>query len=40
MGKIVANGINTHYQRMDAKGVDPLSAPTVVFIHGLGTDSS
>ena len=39
MGKIVANGINTHYQRMDAKGVDPLSAPTVVFIHGLGTDS-
>ncbi|QUQ70370.1 alpha/beta fold hydrolase [Kutzneria sp. CA-103260] len=39
MGKILANGVNTHYQRMDAKGVDPESAPTVVFIHGLGTDS-
>jgi 3-oxoadipate enol-lactonase len=39
VGKILANGNNTHYQRMDAKGVDPAAAPTVVFIHGLGTDS-
>ena len=39
MGKVLANGINTHYQLMPAKGVDPESAPTVVFIHGLGTDS-
>ncbi|MEV6604943.1 alpha/beta hydrolase [Kutzneria sp. NPDC051319] len=39
MGKILANGIDTHYQRMPAKGVDPETAPTVVFIHGLGTDS-
>lgn len=39
MGKILANGIDTHYQRMPAKGVDPATAPTVVFIHGLGTDS-
>ncbi|GAA3430765.1 alpha/beta fold hydrolase [Kutzneria kofuensis] len=39
MGKILANGIDTHYQRMAAKGVDPSTAPTVVFIHGLGTDS-
>ncbi|EWM15331.1 hydrolase [Kutzneria sp. 744] len=35
----MANGIDTHYQRMPAKGVDPATAPTVVFIHGLGTDS-
>jgi pimeloyl-ACP methyl ester carboxylesterase len=39
VGKILANGINVHYQLMPAKGVDPASAPTVVFIHGLGTDS-
>ena len=39
MGKILANGINVHYQLRPAKGVDPASAPTVVFIHGLGTDS-
>jgi pimeloyl-ACP methyl ester carboxylesterase len=39
MGKVVANGVSTHYQRMVAKGTDPASAPTVVFIHGLGTDS-
>jgi pimeloyl-ACP methyl ester carboxylesterase len=39
VGKILANGNTTHYQRMDAKGVDPAAAPTVVFIHGLGTDS-
>jgi 3-oxoadipate enol-lactonase len=37
--KIVTNGILTHFQRMEAK--DPTSdpPPTVVFIHGLGTDS-
>jgi pimeloyl-ACP methyl ester carboxylesterase len=39
VGRILANGIDTHYQRMDAKGVDPAAAPTVVFVHGLGTDS-
>lgn len=39
MGKIVTNGIQTHYQRMPARCADPRSAPTVVFIHGLGTDS-
>src|SRR5438445_3755679 len=34
----VANGIRVHYQRMSARetGAPP---PTVVFIHGLGTDS-
>ncbi|AHI01814.1 alpha/beta fold hydrolase [Kutzneria albida] len=39
MGKIVANGIRTHFQRMPARCADARSAPTVVFIHGLGTDS-
>ncbi|WP_246843402.1 alpha/beta fold hydrolase [Allokutzneria sp. NRRL B-24872] len=36
---IEANGIRLHVQRMAAKNVHPDGTPTVVFIHGLGTDS-
>lgn len=36
---IVANGIKIHYQRMPAKDRGAGPSPTVVFIHGLGTDS-
>lgn len=36
---IVANDIEIHYQRMSAKDHGAGPPPTVVFIHGLGTDS-
>ncbi|MBV8933386.1 MAG: alpha/beta hydrolase [Kutzneria sp.] len=39
MGTLITNGIRTHYQYMPARCADPRAAPTVVFIHGLGTDS-
>ncbi len=39
MPKIATNGILTHFQRMPAKNPVTDPPPTVVFIHGLGTDS-
>jgi pimeloyl-ACP methyl ester carboxylesterase len=40
MAFVVANGIRMHVQRIPAKKVEPgAKRPTVVFIHGVGTDS-
>ena len=33
MGKILANGIDTHFQRMPAKGVDPATGRTVCYLR-------
>jgi 3-oxoadipate enol-lactonase len=40
MSFVVANGIRMHVQRIPAKNVAPgAKRPTVVFVHGVGTDS-
>ncbi|MBP2472844.1 pimeloyl-ACP methyl ester carboxylesterase [Crossiella equi] len=39
MAVVEANGIRLHVQRMAAKNTTAATPPTVVFIHGIGTDS-
>ena len=39
MPHLLANGIRTHYKTTAAEVDRPQDAPTVVFIHGIGTDS-
>ncbi|MCO1578807.1 alpha/beta hydrolase [Crossiella sp. SN42] len=39
MAVVQANGIRMHVQRMAAKNTTAADPPTVVFVHGLGTDS-
>ncbi|GAA2834936.1 alpha/beta hydrolase [Crossiella cryophila] len=39
MAVVQANGIRMHVQRMAARNTTAANPPTVVFIHGIGTDS-
>ena len=39
MPHLMTNGVRTHYKRTSPEGAGRGASPTVVFVHGLGTDS-